>query len=54
MVAVSFGSYASDAVADGDRGWVKVFAVLVVVVMSSLNVLGSTRWRGPRPLSSSS
>ena len=41
MVAVSFGSYASSAVADGDTGWVKAFAVLVVVVMSFLNVLGS-------------
>jgi amino acid transporter len=41
MVAVSFGSYASEAVADGSTAWVKVFAVLVVVVMSALNVLGS-------------
>jgi amino acid transporter len=41
MVAVSFGSYASSAVADGGTGWVKVFAVLVVVVMSFLNVRGS-------------
>jgi amino acid transporter len=41
MVAVSFGSYASEAVADGSTGWVKVFAVLVVLVMSALNILGS-------------
>ena len=41
MVAVSFGSYASGAVADGSTAWVKAFAVLVVVVMSALNVLGS-------------
>lgn len=41
MVAVSFGSYASEAVADGSTGWVKAFAVLVVLVMSLLNVLGS-------------
>ncbi len=41
MVAVSFGSYASGAVADGSTAWVKVFAVLVVVVMSGLNILGS-------------
>ena len=27
MVAVSFGSYASEAVADGSTAWVKVFAV---------------------------
>jgi amino acid transporter len=41
MVAVSFGSYASEAVADGSTAWVKAFAVLVVLVMSLLNVLGS-------------
>jgi amino acid transporter len=41
MVAVSFGSYASSVVGDGEEGWVKFFAVAVVVVMSLLNVLGS-------------
>ncbi len=41
MVAVSFGSYASAAFADGGDGWAKVFAVLVVLVMATLNVLGS-------------
>jgi amino acid transporter len=41
MVAVSFGSYASSAVADGEEGWIKVFAVLVVVAMTILNVAGS-------------
>jgi amino acid transporter len=41
MVAVSFGSYASAAFADGGAGWAKVFAVLVVLVMATLNVLGS-------------
>ena len=41
MVAVSFGSYASTAFADGDESWVPVFAVLVVVMMSVLNILGS-------------
>jgi amino acid transporter len=41
MVAVSFGSYASAAFADGGNGWTKSFAVLVVVVMSLLNILGS-------------
>ena len=40
MVAVSFGSYASAAVAD-NPDWTKLFAVLVVVVMAGLNVLGS-------------
>ncbi len=41
MVAVSFGSYADSAFADGDGDWTKAFAVLVVVVMSMLNILGS-------------
>jgi amino acid transporter len=41
MVAVSFGSYASEAIADGSTAWVKAFAVLVVLVMSILNILGS-------------
>ena len=41
MVAVSFGSYASEAVSDGGGGLTKVFAVLVIVVMTALNVLGS-------------
>jgi len=40
MVAVSFGSYASAAVAD-NPDWTKLFAVLVIVVMAGLNVLGS-------------
>jgi amino acid transporter len=40
MVAVSFGSYASAAVAD-NADWVKPFAVLVIVVMATLNILGS-------------
>jgi amino acid transporter len=41
MVAISFGSYASSAVTDGNTKWVKIFAVLVVCVMALLNVLGS-------------
>ena len=41
MVAVSFGSYASSAFTDGDTGWIKVFAVLLIVVMAWLNVVGS-------------
>jgi amino acid transporter len=40
MVAVSFGSYASAAVAD-NPDWTKLFAVLVIVVMAGLNILGS-------------
>jgi amino acid transporter len=41
MVAVSFGSYASAAFADGGTAWTKTFAVLVVLVMTILNILGS-------------
>ena len=41
MVAVSFGSYASDAVPWGSSAWVKVFAILIVVVMTLVNILGS-------------
>jgi amino acid transporter len=41
MVAVSFGSYASSAVGDGEEGWIKLFAVLVVLAMTMLNVAGS-------------
>nr|WP_017934484.1 APC family permease [Nocardioides sp. Iso805N] len=40
MVAVSFGSYASSAVAD-NADWVVPFALLILVVMALLNVLGS-------------
>ena len=40
MVAVSFGSYASDAFTRSDD-WVQLFAVLVLLVMTALNVLGS-------------
>jgi amino acid transporter len=41
MVAVSFGSYASAAFADGGTTWIKVFAVLLVLAMTLLNVVGS-------------
>lgn len=42
MVAVSFGSYAADAVsASPGRGTVSVFAVLIIVVMTVLNIAGS-------------
>jgi len=40
MVAVSFGSYASDAVASNTH-WVKAFAVLILLIMTGLNILGS-------------
>jgi amino acid transporter len=41
MVAVSFGSYASGAVANHSETWIKLFAVLVILTMSGLNVVGS-------------
>jgi amino acid transporter len=42
MVAVSFGSYASAAFAGEDPVLAKLFAIAVVVVMTALNVAGST------------
>jgi amino acid transporter len=41
MVAVSFGSYASGAVADNSKVWIKVFAVLLILAMTGLNLIGS-------------
>jgi amino acid transporter len=41
MVAISFGSYASEMFTDGAGSWLKVFAVLIVLVMSLLNIAGS-------------
>jgi amino acid transporter len=41
MVAVSFGSYASGALPHGTDAWIKVFAVLLVLAMSALNIVGS-------------
>ncbi len=41
MVAVSFGSYASESFADGSEAWVKGFAVLVILAMTLLNIAGS-------------
>jgi amino acid transporter len=41
MVAVSFGSYASEAFGDGSQTLVKIFAVLLILVMTGLNVVGS-------------
>jgi amino acid transporter len=41
LVAVSFGSYASGAIAGGNGAWVKGFAVLLILVMTILNVAGS-------------
>jgi amino acid transporter len=42
MVAVSFGSYASSAFTNSDPAWAKGFAVAIVVVMTALNIAGST------------
>jgi len=42
MVAVSFGSYASSLFTNSDPTAVKVFAVLLVIAVTLLNVAGST------------
>ncbi|AXJ10772.1 APC family permease [Arthrobacter sp. PM3] len=42
MVASSFGGYASAVLAGRDPGWAKVFAVLLILVMTFLNAVGST------------
>lgn len=42
MVASSFGGYASSVLTDDDPAWTKIFAVGIVVVMATLNVVGST------------
>ena len=41
MVAVSFGSYASSMFAGEDKIWAKVFAALIIVVMTGVNIVGS-------------
>lgn len=41
MVAVSFGSYASSMFAGSSADWAKIFAVLIVLAMGTLNVIGS-------------
>ena len=41
MVAVSFGSYASAVFADESAAWVKFFAVLIIVLMTGVNIVGS-------------
>ena len=42
MVAVSFGGYASSVLTQRDPTWATVFAVALIVVMTVLNVVGST------------
>jgi amino acid transporter len=41
MVAVSFGSYASSMFTGGNAIWIKIFAVLIIVLMTIVNVVGS-------------
>ena len=41
MVAVSFGSYSSSMFAGESTVWAKVFAALVVVVMTGVNIVGT-------------
>src|SRR6476659_3915456 len=42
MVAVSFGSYASAMFTGAGEAWTKVFAALIILVMTAVNVVGST------------
>ena len=41
MVAVSFGSYATSTFAGENQTWIKVFAALIIVVMTGVNIVGS-------------
>jgi len=41
MVAVSFGNYASDMFTDQNVAWAKVFAALIIAVMTLVNLVGS-------------
>jgi amino acid transporter len=41
MVAVSFGSYASDMFTDQNAAWAKFFAAFIIVVMTLVNLVGS-------------
>src|SRR6201986_3295614 len=41
MVAVSFGSYASSTFAGENQAWIKVFAALIILVMTAVNIVGS-------------
>lgn len=41
MVAVSFGSYASAMFTGEDKAWAKVFATLIIIVMTAVNTAGS-------------
>jgi amino acid transporter len=41
MVAVSFGSYAASTFAGENQAWIKVFAALIIIVATAVNVVGS-------------
>src|SRR5690349_11690283 len=41
MVAVSFGSYASSAVTGENEAWAKVFAALIIIAMTGVNIMGT-------------
>jgi carbamate kinase len=42
MVAVSFGSYATSMITGGENAaWVKVFAAVIIIVMTGVNIVGS-------------
>lgn len=41
MVAVSFGTYASSMFAGENMVWAKIFAALIIIVMTAVNIVGS-------------
>jgi amino acid transporter len=41
MVAVSFGSYATSTFAGENQTWIKIFAALIILVMTGVNIVGS-------------
>lgn len=41
MVAVSFGSYATSTFGGQNAAWIKVFAALIILVMTAVNIAGS-------------
>src|SRR6201989_2676740 len=46
MVAVSFGSYATSTFAGENTTWIKVFAALIILVMTGVNIVGARLWAG--------
>jgi amino acid transporter len=41
MVAVSFGSYASEMFTGGNAAWIKTFAAFIILLMTAVNIVGS-------------